>query len=48
MAGVRVKPSFQTAANSAAMGGAYRAAYLAQGGTESGPFSQVGHLTPDT
>ena len=32
---------FQSAANSAAMGGAYRAVYLAQGGTQVGPFSQV-------
>merc|ERR1712130_979996 len=31
----------QSAANSAAMGGAYRAVYLAQGGTQVGPFSQV-------
>merc|ERR1712130_636405 len=31
----------QSAANSAAMGGAYRALYLAQGGTQVGPFSQV-------
>ena len=32
---------FQSAANSAAMGGAYRAVYLAGGGTSSGPFAQV-------
>jgi len=31
----------QSAANSAAMGGAYRAVYLAGGGTNSGPFAQV-------
>jgi len=31
----------QSAANSAAMGGAYRAVYLAGGGTSSGPFAQV-------
>jgi len=31
----------QSAANSAAMGGAYRAVYLAGGGTDSGPFAQV-------
>merc|ERR1712203_1223067 len=31
----------QSAANSAAMGGAYRAVYLAQGGAQVGPFSQV-------
>ena len=32
---------FQSAANSAAMGGAYRAVYLAGGGTSSGPFAKV-------
>ena len=32
---------FQSAANSAAMGGAYRAVYLAQGGAQVGAFSQV-------
>jgi len=31
----------QSAANSAAMGGAYRAVYLAGGGTSSGPFAKV-------